>query len=129
MGLTNPHRLVDHGFQNSIEFKVQKLQNLKFQYFRTYRYYYNATIVKMLHSLQCLLLLIAVIQFLQFANCINEQSINCPSKYARETQSTNECICMSRNCQGPKCQSGQGLICIQTFINLCTFKFYTLFTI
>lgn len=63
-----------------------------------------------LQSLVFLLFIVTFLQLAYFANSINEQSTNCPSKYARETTSTNECICMSRNCEGPKCQSGQGFV-------------------
>lgn len=34
----------------------------------------------------------------------------CHPKYASQTKTTKECICLSRNCEGPKCQSGQGFV-------------------
>ena len=34
----------------------------------------------------------------------------CHPKYASQTKSTNECVCLSRNCEGPQCQSSQGFV-------------------
>ena len=42
----------------------------------------------------------------------------CDPRYGSQTKTTNECICMSRNCRGPQCERSQGELCTKVVSDL-----------
>ena len=60
-------------------------------------------------SLQIIIIFLGVFNASIF-EVLSSDSNPCHPKYASQTKTTNECICLSRNCEGPKCQSSQGFV-------------------